>query len=201
MNKIFPIEIMENSAEIHRYQHLKKSRVLFTILLSCITFLILLMLFVNIDLYASSPGIIRAASQREIQQTKRIEFAGFNTTGFTILNASQESNLTIECFVSPSDVGLLSENDPVNFQIDGFPYKQWGMANGKILQINDDVSMVEDKPKYIVICSLQKTSLLLSQNTSVHLKRGMTLIAKFKITKRTVFQLLFDKIDDWHNLS
>lgn len=201
MNKIFPIEIMKNSVEVHRYRHLRKSRVIFAMLLSCLTFFILLMLFVHIDLYATSPGIIYNASHSEIHQTKQIEAAGFNNNGSRIYKNSRESNLKIECLVSPSEVGLLTVNDPVNFQIDGFPFEQWGMANGKILHISDDASMIKGKPKYMVICSLHKTSLLHSKNTSVHLKRGMTLRAKFKITQRTVFQLLFDKIDDFHSLS
>lgn len=163
---------MENSVENHRYRHLKKSRVIYTILLLFISFLILLMLIVKIDIYANSPGVMRVDTQ---------------------------SNLIVECFVSPVDVGFLKLNDLVNFQIDAFDHNKWETVNGKILQIKNDVSMVEDKLKYRVICSLNETSSLLSKNTAVHLKIGMALTAKFKIAKRTVFQLLFDKIDDWHD--
>lgn len=174
MNRIFPIEIMENSVELHRYRHLKRSRVIYTILLLSVSFLILLMFIVKIDLFTTSPGVIKVGIQ---------------------------SDMIVECLVSPTDIGLLKINDRVNFQIDALNYHQREMAKGKILQINYDLSMVEDKLKYKVICSLNKTSLFLSNKTPLYLKTGMNLTAKFNIANRTVFQLLFDKIGDWQSLS
>ena len=132
------------------------------------------MFIVKIDLFTTSPGVIKVGIQ---------------------------SDMIVECLVSPTDIGLLKINDRVNFQIDALNYHQREMAKGKILQINYDLSMVEDKLKYKVICSLNKTSLFLSNKTPLYLKTGMNLTAKFNIANRTVFQLLFDKIGDWQSLS
>jgi len=174
MNRIFPIEIMENSVELHRYRHLKKSRIIYTILLLSLSLLILLMLFVKTDLYTTSPGVIKVGIQ---------------------------SDMIVECLVSPDEIGLLNINDLVIFQIDALNYHHREMAKGMIRQITYDLSMVGDKLKYKVICSLNETSLLLSNKTPLHLKTGMSLTAKFKIANRTVFQLLFDKMDDWKSQS
>ena len=36
-------------------------------------------------------------------------------------------------------------------------------------------------------------------NSVFHIKKGMTLQARFYVTRRTLFQLLYDKADDWLN--
>jgi HlyD family secretion protein len=200
MKQIFPIEIIENSIELHRFQHLKKSRVIYAILLMSISFLILLTLIVKIDIYATSPGVISVDIHGDPLQLKLIQSGNSDNTQSVNLNISPESDLIVECFVSPLDITLLKLNDPVSFQVKAFQYDQWGMANGKIIQIDHQALMVKEKLKYKVICSFHETSVLL-RNIPVNLKTGMTLTAKFKIAKRTVFQLLFDKLNDLHSLS
>lgn len=200
MNKVFPIEIMENSVELFRYQHLKKSKAIYNLLLLSISFLIFLMLFVKIDLFTTSPGFIRLDIQHENQPLKGLTSRSINNPNLPDTSFSPETHLIVECFISPSYVGLLNLNDQVNFQIDAFQHNQWEMANGRILHIDHDVSWIEDKLKYKVICSLNETPSILSKNTPAHIKIGMPLTAKFQIAKRTVFQLLFDKIDDWNKL-
>lgn len=204
MKQIFPIEIIENSIELHRFQHLKKSRMIYAILLLSISFLILLTLIVKIDLYATSPGVIIVDIHRDSLKSELIQSGNHNgnnnNTQSVNLNISTESDLIVECFVSPFDIALLKLNDPVNFQIKALHYDQWGIANGKIIQIDHQALMVTGKLKYKVVCSFHETSVLL-KNIPVNLKTGMTLKAKFKIAKRTVFQLLFNKPNDWHSLS
>ena len=171
MNNIFPKEILEYSVEWHRYQHLRKSRIIYTVLLASFSFMIFAIPFVKIDLYTSSHGVIR---KKDIEN----------------------HNLIVECYVTPSELGFLRLNDLVKFQIDAFPHNQWGLASGKVLHINYDLTMVQDKPMFKVVCSLNETSLFLSKSICGNLRKGMTLAARFTLAKRTVFQLLFDKTND-----
>jgi hypothetical protein len=131
---------------------------------------------VKIDLYTSSHGII-------------------------IKKELTNHNLIVECYVTPSELGFLQLNDVVEFQIDAFPHNQWGLASGKILHINYDLTMVENTPMFKVICSLNETSLFLSNSICGNLRKGMTLAARFSLTKRTIFQLLFDETGDRHQPS
>ncbi len=176
MNSIFPKEIIEHSVECHRYQHLRKSSIIYIVLLASFSLMIFLIPFVKIDLYTSSHGIIR---KKDITNP----------------------NLIVECYVTPSELGFLQLNDVVKFQIDAFPYNQWGLASGKILHINYDLTMVQNAPMFKVICSLNETSLFISNSICGNLRKGMTLAARFSLAKRTVFQLLFDEIGDHHQPS
>ena len=176
MKSIFPKEIIEYSVEWHRYQHLRKSRIIYIVLLASFSLMIFAIPFVKIDLYTSSHGIIK---------TKDIT----------------NHNLIVECYVTPSELGFLRLNDVVKFQIDAFPHNQWGLASGKILHISYDPTMEQNTPMFKVICSINETSLFLSNSIRGNLQKGMTLAAKFSLAKRTVFQLLFEKKNDSHQPS
>jgi hypothetical protein len=193
-NRIFPKEIMEHSVELYRHQQLRKSKIIYYILLLSFSALLFVIPFVKIDLYKKAPGMIRPFKEINLI-TNQVN--GKINEIFLHKNASQTA-LMVECFVSPADIGFIGQSDHVKFQIDTFHPNQWGMATGKILHIDSDVSIVKNIPRYIVICSLHETSLFLRNHIQGSLQKGMTLTAMFPISKRTVFQLLFDQMEDWY---
>ncbi|MBS9774966.1 MAG: HlyD family efflux transporter periplasmic adaptor subunit [Tenacibaculum sp.] len=121
--------------------------------------------------------------------------------GMQLATLSPESNLVIECYLSPSDIGLLENGNNAKFQIDAFNYNQWGLATGKIISIANDVQMQNNTPVFKVQCSLNQKALTLKNGFQGNLKKGMTLTARFELAQRTLFELLYDKIDDWVNPS
>ena len=112
---------------------------------------------------------------------------------------SPDTNLIVEAFINPNDIGLLRTGMPVRFQVDAFNYNQWGLATGKILEISNDIHIVNDRPVFKVRCLLDQEYLQLKNGYKGYLKKGMTLQARFMVTERTLWQLLFDKVDDWLN--
>jgi HlyD family secretion protein len=88
---------------------------------------------------------------------------------------------------------------PVRFQVNAFNYNQWGLAYGKITALPNDIQIVDGKPVFKVKCSLDLEYLELKNGYKGYLKKGMTLQAHFIVTQRTLWQLLYDKIDDWMN--
>jgi len=112
---------------------------------------------------------------------------------------SPDTNLVVEAFVNPNDIGLLRTNMPVRFQVDAFNYNQWGLATGNVLEISNDIHFVNEKPVFKVRCLLDQEYLQLKNGYKGYLKKGMTLQARFMVTERTLWQLLFDKVDDWLN--
>jgi hypothetical protein len=50
-----------------------------------------------------------------------------------------------------------------------------------------------------VRCKLDDNKLELKNGYVGYLKKGMGLQANFYVTRRTLFQLLYDKADDWLN--
>ena len=119
--------------------------------------------------------------------------------GQTIAELSPDTELRIECHVSPYDIGMLKVDSEVNFQIDAYNYNQWGMSHGRITDIAKDIEFVDNKAVFKVYCSIKSPQLALKNGYIGPLKKGMTLTAKFKLANRSLFDLLYDKVDDWIN--
>lgn len=145
----------------------------------------------NHYLYAPVSGVVQNINTR---------YAGsFLAAGETLCIISPLSNLIGECYVSTRDVGLLKTGQQARFQIDAFDYNYFGILTGKIIAIDNDFSMVENKPVFKVRCSFDSTQLLLKNGYKGELKKGLTFQVRFLVAERTLWQLIFDKVDDWIN--
>lgn len=145
--------------------------------------------------------VLKSPTTGSLINVKGVENGSFIQSGTQLAEISPQSNLIIECLISPSDVGLLQEDGKVNFQVSAFNYNQWGIATGKIISIGKDIQMINNSPKFQVLCSLDQEFLQLKNGFKGHLKKGMLVNARFELTKRTLFELLYDKMDDWVNPS
>ncbi|MCG2588368.1 HlyD family secretion protein [Rhodohalobacter sulfatireducens] len=114
---------------------------------------------------------------------------------------SPDTSLVAEAYVSPKDIGLLQPGMPVRMQIDAYNQNQWGVLTGRIKTISKDVMMNEDQPLFKVRCTLDQTFLELKNGFRGDVKKGMTFQARFIVSRRSLFQLLYDNMDDWLNPS
>ncbi|PCI01970.1 MAG: hypothetical protein COB81_06425 [Flavobacteriaceae bacterium] len=73
------------------------------------------------------------------------------------------------------------------------------MATGSILEIAKDIELLNEAPVFKIKCQLDQKHLRLKNNFKGNLKKGMTFTARFKLAERSLFDLLYDKIDDWLN--
>ncbi|MCA0959659.1 HlyD family secretion protein [Muricauda ruestringensis] len=128
-----------------------------------------------------------------------IEKGSIVTSGTLLAEISPDTELVAECYVSPLDIGLIDKSKPVNFQLDAFNYNQWGLATGKILEISQDVELIKEQPVFKVRCQMNEDYLELKNGARGTIKKGMTFNARFELTERTLYQLLYDKVDDWMN--
>jgi len=124
---------------------------------------------------------------------KGITKSSFLAAGDLITEISPNTELRAESYISPSDIGLLKVNTRVSFLVDAFNYNQWGTINGKIIEISDDIELVDNRPMFKVLCSLDEKKLYLKNGFEGNLKKGMTLNTQFKIANRSLFDLLYDK--------
>ncbi len=108
-----------------------------------------------------------------------------------------ESPLRVEIFLPPEDIGLIRTGMPVAFQIDAFPPNQWGRVGGKVASISPDVLLQENRAVFRVQCHLNETTLYLPDGFRGTLKKGMSLTANFVLRRRSLWQLLTDKMEDW----
>jgi len=126
---------------------------------------------------------------------------GFIQSGESLCIVSPENDLLAECYVPTQDVGLLKINQLVKFQVDAFDYNYFGILTGKIISIDNDFTLMDNKPVFKVRCLLDASQLHLKNGFTGQLKKGLTLQARFIVTRRSAWQLLFDKANDWLNPS
>ena len=96
-------------------------------------------------------------------------------------------------------MGLLKLNQQALFQMDALNYREWGLARGVVMEIAKDITLIGEQPVFKVKCRLETPSLRLKNGYEVRLQKGMSLQARFVVIKRTLAQLLFDKVEDWIN--
>jgi multidrug resistance efflux pump len=113
---------------------------------------------------------------------------------------SPDGNLLAECYVAPKDIGFMHAGMPVRVQVDAFDYNQWGMLEGQVTDVaRDYVLLGEKQPVFKVRCRLNRSYLQLKNGYRGQLRKSMTVRARFLLTERSLWQLLFDKADDWLN--
>lgn len=120
-------------------------------------------------------------------------------TNESICSISPEDKLIGECLVSTRDIGLLRISQPVSFQIDAFDYNYFGMVTGKLIAMDDDYMVIDNKPLFRVRCCFDEDLLHATHGLTGKLKKGLSFQARFILGKRSLWQLIFDKADAWFN--
>ena len=140
---------------------------------------------------------IRSPVTGAIQNTDGIFQNSFVYANQVLGEISPDTSVVAEAYVSPQDVGLLREGMQVRLQVDAYNHHDWGVATGRIKDISSDVLMNDGQPLFRVRCSLDQTFLELGNGFSAEIKKGMTFQARFIVARRSLLQLLRDKVDDW----
>lgn len=132
-----------------------------------------------------------------------IQNAGIQLNGIIVIPGtlvcviSPETEIIAECFIDPKDIGMLKIGQPTIFQIDAFNYNYFGTVNGKLISIDNDFTLMDNKPVFKIRCSIDKQTLKLKNGFIGQLKKGLTLQARLVIAERTLWQLLFDSVNNW----
>lgn len=142
---------------------------------------------------------IRAPVSGTIEQFAGIYPGSHLQIGQTIAIISPDSTLIAEIYINPKDIGYISGNNAVRIQVDAFNYNAWGMVKGTIVEISSDFLLINNSPMFRVRCKMDKTWLCLKNKFRGNLKKGMTVQARFLLAERSLFQLLYQDVDDWIN--
>jgi len=143
--------------------------------------------------------VILAPMSGSLVQVAGFQKGNFISPGQNLAYISTNNLLLAECYISPSDIGYIRQNQPVTFQFDAFNYHDWGMLQGKVSQLLNDVVVIDQEPMFRVRCTLDKNSLQLKNGYRGNIQKGLTFTARFKLNRRSLWQLLFDKVDNWLN--
>lgn len=161
---------------------------------------------------------IRLENQMNVHSEQLDQYkiiAGTNGTLINVLNLNEgdfihpqqklaeispDTTLIAVTYISPIDIAFLNIGQEVNFQVDAYNYNQWGVAKGKIIDIADDLTLVNEREAgFLVTCALDTPFLTISNGLEGQVKKGMTFNARFVVARRSLLQLLYDKVDNWLN--
>lgn len=145
--------------------------------------------------------VITSPVSGTIEEFSGIYVGSMLQAGQTIAVISPESEKIAEVYVSAQDIGYLREGQITKIQVDAFNYNQWGSLQGEIIDISDDFILADNTPVFNVKCRLNNDYLELKNGVQGKLKKGMTVNARFMIARRSLFELLYQKSDDWLNPS
>ncbi|MEN6352847.1 MAG: HlyD family efflux transporter periplasmic adaptor subunit [Bacteroidales bacterium] len=144
--------------------------------------------------------IVLAPVSGEIIQSSDIQTGSLISQGQKIAEISPGGELIAICFVKPSDIGLIHENQQVKIQVDAFNYNEWGMLYGDIIYVSDDMIVENGSTAcFRIKCKPTQTFLSLKNGYKADIKKGMSLNARIVVVRRNLFNLLFDKADKWFN--
>lgn len=142
---------------------------------------------------------VKAPVSGTLQDINNRYAGGVLQQGEPICSISPNGNIIGECYVSPRDIGLIKLGQIVHFQVDAFNYNYFGILTGKIVEIDNDYTVVNQNSFFKVRCSFDKKQMLLKNGYAGTLRKGLTFQSRFIIGERTLWQLLWDKLDDWLN--
>lgn len=147
------------------------------------------------DLY-----VLRSPVSGTVDQFAGIYRGSSLQAGQSVAIISPDSTMYFEVYVEPRNIGYLTIGMPVNVQVESFNYNEWGTVNGKVKNISSDfLTDTKGNSYYKVKCSMERKYLVLKSGRRGILKKGMTISAHFMITRRSVFDLLYQKMDSWVN--
>ena len=147
----------------------------------------------------SSNYTITAPLTGTLENVKGLQVGSFVSASQTIAQISPDSDLIVENIVYPSEIGLLKKGQNVKFQFDAFNYNQWGLLEGRIIEIDKNITLDNSTAFFKIRCSLESKELRLKNGYEAKISKGMTLTTRYFINRRSIWELLFDKIDDWLN--
>jgi len=144
--------------------------------------------------------VLRAPIDGSVQNLVGLQNGAYVFANQKVGEVSPDAGLAAYCYINPSDIGLIRKGQEVHFQINAYNYNQWGLAVGKVIDISDDIVILNgNQPAFKVKCLMDKNFLMLKNGYKGYLKKGMNFTARFKVTDRSLYQLLYDKVDDWVN--
>jgi len=142
---------------------------------------------------------LTAPVQGTLEQCSGLYPGGHVYSGQPIGVISPDSTLVVECYILPKDIGFLHLSMKVSVLVEAFDYNQWGKLNGMISDISSDFVLLNETPFYKVKCHIKKPFLTLRNGKKGILKKGMTVQTRFLVNRRSLFQLIYEKMDDWAN--
>lgn len=121
-------------------------------------------------------------------------------SGQRIGDISPTSDCVIDVSVPPKDIGRIFKGQSVNVEVDAYPYTVWGLLPGRVIRISADfVQESEGSGAFKVIVQPDRDYLRTHEGLTGSLKKGMTGNARFFIARRSLWELVYQSMDNLFN--
>jgi membrane fusion protein, peptide pheromone/bacteriocin exporter len=121
-------------------------------------------------------------------------------TGQRIGDISPTSDFVFDVSVPPKDIGRIFKGQAVKMQVDAYPYTVWGLLPGRVTRVSADyVQEGESNGAFRVIVQPERDSLQTRDGLTGPLKKGMTGNARFFVARRSVWELVYQSMDNLFN--
>lgn len=176
---LIPSRLMNVTLESYLLKISTRSKIIYWIIILIIAGTLVLLPFINVDVTIRTKGYFHEATGKH-----------------TDIN----QNLIATCYVDPSDIRMVAPDQKVKIQIDALDHKEWGFLDASIIGISSEMIIKDGSSGYFLVECRPETCLLKHKNgVTAILKSGMNFSARIIITQRSLFNLLFDKADNWYN--
>lgn len=121
--------------------------------------------------------------------------------GDVFCTLSPQDTPCVELYLTPKDIGYVKEGLEIRYQIDAFPFQEWGIASGVVSSVAQDC-IFEDKTALFKVKANIRSTALTSARTGkqAHLKTGMTCRAGIVVAQKRLITMLWDKTIDYFAL-
>lgn len=115
-------------------------------------------------------------------------------SGEMILEIHPETELVVKCYLSGDNITSLQPEQCVEFQIQSARRETNKVFSGKIKEILPSISKKDKAAIFEVRCSIDDT--LENDLHDSQLKSGMTLLARFRLARRSAFDIILKDVED-----
>ncbi len=120
--------------------------------------------------------------------------------GQRIGDISPTSDYVFDVSIPPKDIGRIFKGQSVKMQVDAYPYTVWGLLPGRVTRISADyVQQGETNGAFRVIVQPERDSLETHDGLTGSLKKGMTGNARFFVARRSLWELVYQSMDNLFN--
>ncbi len=142
-------------------------------------------------------GTVCAPATGTVQGLTGLTEGTYVLPGQSLGYVSPDDRPIVEVFVSPRDIAFVRAGQPVRMQIDAYPHTQWGLLDGTVESVAGDATGDGRQAAFKVVVRLAALELRLPSGAVGALRKGMTLTARFVVTRRSLLQLLYEDVSAW----
>jgi HlyD family secretion protein len=143
---------------------------------------------------------VKAPSDGAVIGLEGVVKGSYVQSGQRIGDISPSSDFVIDVSVSPKDIGRIFVGQSVNIQVDAYPYTIWGLLPGRAIGISADyVQEGQNNGAFKVMVHPDQDYLRAREGLTASIKKGMTANVRFFVARRSLWELVYESMDDLFN--